>query len=387
MHESWPRSSSVRGVGLLAFAAVLLAACSPAPATGSGSAGTSGSAGAASAGTAGGTGSVYLLLPATSPSRYVDLDGPLLRTAIESAVPGVSLVVENALGSSQTQARQMQAAISAGAKVVMLVAVDPAAVADELTMAAAAKVPVVLYDRVGRGGPATALVTVDEQAVGRLQGTGARTYLTRGGGRRTVGRALGDQTDPVTTQLKKGQDEVLDPLFDSGQAVRSCVFYVAHDDPATARTSLDQCLTANPSLDAFVVSDDTVAAAAVAAAKAQQRPVTVIGGQGPDLAAVQNIVLGLQYDTVYVSSRLEADKAAELTKSLLTTGTIDKALTPDTVDNGSTAPGVPTAFVPLRELTLDNVSTVVTDGVFTWQQICTGPAGATDTCKAHVPGN
>ena len=58
-----------------------------------------------------------------------------------------------------------------------------------------------------------------------------------------------------------------------------------------------------------------------------------------------------------------------------------KDLINGTVNNG--VMDVPAHFLPVSNITVDNVGDVVDAGVWTWQQICQG-AETTDVCKAHL---
>jgi D-xylose transport system substrate-binding protein len=132
---------------------------------------------------------------------------------------------------------------------------------------------------------------------------------------------------------------------------------------------------------------DGTAGGAVAALSAQSLAgkVPVIGGQDADLQAVQYILLGYQYGTVYKPFKLQAAKAAELTTQLLKSGKINKSDIDGYVDNGFMKPGVPAVFLPVQNLHAATVGTLVKDGVWTWKQICTGPAAATAICKKELP--
>lgn len=356
-------------LGAMTLGALVLAAC-----------GGDGAGG----GDAGGGKTVYMLLPNTTTVRFVTQDGPLFKKAMEQLEPGVKVVIQNAENDPQKQVQQVETAVSGGANAIVLVAADPYIAGGALQQAAKAKVPVLLYDHDARGGDAAAQVVFDSLSVGQNQGKDAAAVLTKTDAPKTIARIFGNQGDFGTTQYKKGQDQELQPLIDSGKVKVACETYTPNWDPAKAQAEMEQCLTkTNNKIDAVVVMNDGTAGGVIAALKAQNLAgkVPVIGGQDADVQALQYILLGFQYNTVYKPFKLQAEKAAELTKQLLTTGKIDPALTPETVDNGFMKPGVPAAFLPVQNITIDNVDTVVKDGVWTWQQICTGAAAATDTCK------
>ena len=359
----------------LAATPLLLAACA------------SGTGGGASSG---GGKTVYMLLPNTTTVRFTAQDGPDFRAAMKKAMPDAKVVIQNAENDPQKQVQQVETAISGGASAIVLVAADPYIAGGALQQAATAKVPVLLYDHDARGGPAAAQVVFDSLSVGQNQGKDAAAVLSSGttADPKVIARIYGNQGDYGTTQYKKGQDQYLQPLIAAGKVKVACQTYTPNWDPAKAQSEMEQCLTKTGNrLDAVVVMNDGTAGGAIAALSAQNLAgkVPVIGGQDADLQAVQYILLGYQYGTVYKPFKLQAAKAADLTVQLLKDGKIEKSAVDGYVDNGFMKPGVPAAFLPVQNLHADTVGTLVKDGVWTWKQICTGPAAATATCKKALP--
>ena len=106
---------------------------------------------------------------------------------------------------------------------------------------------------------------------------------------------------------------------------------------------------------------------------------TVTGGDA-ELSAVQRIVSGDQYMTVYRPVRQEAETAATLAYDLVFGVRVPAEMTAgNTVDNG--ARGVPAALVrPLSVTRKTLVTTVIADGFWSRSQLCT-PDYA-QACKA-----
>ncbi|MFK0156207.1 sugar ABC transporter substrate-binding protein [Streptomyces sp. NPDC090493] len=367
------RRISVR-LAALPAAALLLAAC--------GSGGGSDTAG-------GGGKTVYMLLPNTTTVRFTTQDGPDFKAAMKKAMPDAKVVIQNAENDPQKQVQQVETAISGGASAIVLIAADPYIAGGALQKASTAKVPVLLYDHDARGGEAAAQVVFNSLSVGQNQGQDAVKLLAGGttAKPKVIARIYGNQGDYGTTQYKKGQDQYIEPLVKAGKVKVACETYTPNWDPAKAQSEVEQCLTKTGNkIDAVVVMNDGTAGGSIAALKAQglTGQVPVIGGQDADLQAVQYILLGYQYSTVYKPFKLQASKAADLTVQLLKTGKISKSDIDGYVDNGFMKPGVPASFLPVQDLHADTVSTLVKDGVWTWKQICTGPAAATATCKKEM---
>ncbi|WP_329316375.1 ABC transporter substrate-binding protein [Streptomyces sp. NBC_01262] len=369
-----PRPTRVVRLAALAATPLLLAACG---------------SGTGSSSSSGGGQTVYMLLPNSTTVRFTAQDGPDFQAAMKKDMPGVKVVIQNAENDPQKQVQQVETAINGGASAIVLVAADPYIAGGALQKASTAKVPVLLYDHDARGGNAAAQVVFDSLSVGQNQGKDAAALLSGGttAKPKVIARIYGNQGDYGTTQYKKGQDQYLKPLIDAGKVKVACETYTPNWDPAKAQSEMEQCLTKTGNkLDAVVVMNDGTAGGSVAALSAQSLAgkVPVIGGQDADLQAVQYILLGYQYGTVYKPFKLQASKAAELTTQLLKNGKINKSDIDGYVDNGFMKPGVPAVFLPVQNLHADTVGTLVKDGVWTWKQICTGPAAATATCKKEM---
>jgi D-xylose transport system substrate-binding protein len=98
-------------------------------------------------------------------------------------------------------------------------------------------------------------------------------------------------------------------------------------------------------------------------------PVT---GQDAELDAVQRIIAGDQYMSVYKSYPQEANTAAEMAVAHVQGRSIEfDALTRDKVDS-PTNKDIPSQLVPVVALTKENIdTTVVRDGIYTVKEICT----------------
>jgi D-xylose transport system substrate-binding protein len=343
---------------------------------------------------AGGAGSgkkVYMLLPNTTTVRFVTQDGPKFKSAMERALPGSEVTVQNAEGDAQKQVQQVETAISGGADAIVLVAADPFIAGGALQKAQQAKVPVILYDHDAHGGEAKAQVVFDSLSVGQNQGRDAAKLFgdDTSAQPKVIARIYGNQGDYGTTKYKAGQDEFLQPLIKEGKIKVACETYTPGWDPAKAQREVEQCLTrTNNQLDGVVVMNDGTAGGAIAALKGQglEGKVPVVGGQDADLQNVQYILLGYQYNTVYKPFKLQAQAAADLTAAVVKDGQIPKSAVDGYVPNDFMKPGVPAKLLPVQVLHKDTVAKVVDDGVWTWKQICSGAVAQTPTCVKELKG-
>jgi D-xylose transport system substrate-binding protein len=110
--------------------------------------------------------------------------------------------------------------------------------------------------------------------------------------------------------------------------------------------------------------NDGTAGGAIAALKAANvSPLPVVSGQDAELAGIQRIVSGDQYLTIYKAMRSQAELAAEVAVKLAK----GEKVTGDTEVEGT-----PATLLDAQVVTVDNImQTVVADGVFTVDQICT----------------
>jgi D-xylose transport system substrate-binding protein len=130
----------------------------------------------------------------------------------------------------------------------------------------------------------------------------------------------------------------------------------------------------------YCANDGTASGAIAAMIAAGINPLPPVTGQDAELAAIQRILTGDQYMTVYKAIKPEADAAAELAYDLLTNTPVPADMTQGKTTNNGTI-DVPSVLLTPIVVTKDNIKdTVVQDGFWTVQQICT--AEYADACKA-----
>jgi D-xylose transport system substrate-binding protein len=95
-------------------------------------------------------------------------------------------------------------------------------------------------------------------------------------------------------------------------------------------------------------------------------------GQDAELTAVQRILVGEQFMTVYKDVGVsEAPKAADIAVALAQDKDVPGGLVNEQVDNGKKK--VPSVILPPTAVTKDNIQdTIVKDEFWTTSQICTG---------------
>jgi D-xylose transport system substrate-binding protein len=373
------RKYGVFAVCLLA-AAMLLAACGSSNKSSSSSS-TSGSSSSTSTGTSGGSssgGKIAFLLPESKTARYETQDKPLFDAAVKKLCASCQIVYSNADQDASKQQQQAEAALTQGVKVMVLDPVDGAAAAVIVNAANAKHVPVISYDRLLLNSKPDYYVEFDSPSVGKIQGTALVDKLKADGKKGSIVMINGAPTDNNAKLFKQGAHSVIDK---SGFKVAK--EYDTPDwSPDKAQSEMDQAITSvgkGKFVGVYAANDGTAGGAIAAMKGAGIDPKTIpTTGQDAELPAIQRILVGDQYMTVYKPIKPLADKAAEWAVLLLQGKKPTDAST--TEDNGKTK--VPTLKLTVTPVTASKVKdTVIKDGYWKATDVCTGAFAA--ACKKY----
>jgi D-xylose transport system substrate-binding protein len=326
-------------------------------------------------------GKIAILLPETKTARYESQDLPNFKNKLQALGYDLNnLIYSNANQDAAAQQQQAEAAITNGAKVLVLDPVDSAAAAAIADAAKAANVPVISYDRLITGtANVNYYISFDNAQVGKLQAQSLMTALS-GVTKPTIVEINGSPTDNNAHLFKQGAHSVFDPLVTAGSLVIAKEYDTPDWSPDQAQTEMTQALTAlNNKVDGVYAANDGTSGGAIAAMKAAGiSPLPPVTGQDAELAAIQRILAGEQYMTVYKAIKPEAEDAATLAYDLLMGTTVPSSMISGTVNNGSI--DVPSILLTPVTVTKDNIeSTVVADGFWTVAQICTSDFAAACT--------
>jgi D-xylose transport system substrate-binding protein len=318
----------------------------------------------------GGAKKIALLLPETKTARYESQDRPLFEAKVKELCGDCEVLYSNADQDAAKQQQQAEAALTNGARVLVLDPVDAASAAPIVTRAKRQNVPVISYDRLIKGADIDYYISFDNEQVGKLQGQALVDKLKKDGRSGPIVMINGSSTDNNAGQFKKGAHSVIDT---SGFKI-GAEYDTPDWSPDKAQTEMDQAITALGK-DGFVgvyAANDGTAGGAVAAMKgAGITPIPPLTGQDAEVAGIQRILAGEQYMTVYKAVKPEADAAATIAVSLLNKQPVPSGLVTGNVNNDTR--DVPSViFVPVA-VTRENVKdTVIKDGFWSPQQICTG---------------
>jgi D-xylose transport system substrate-binding protein len=353
--------------GMIALS-VLVAACGGSSTTGGGGEGGEG-----------GSGKIALLLPESKTSRYEAHDRPEFEEKVEELCPECEIIYSNANQSTSEQQSQGEAAITQGANVLVLDAVDATAVGSVVAKATEEGIPVVSYDRLILGSPIDYYVSFDNEHVGELQAEAlSRKLKEEGSPKGPIVMINGSPTDPNAGQFKAGAQKVF-----KQEGVEAAKEYDTPDwSPDQAQNEMEQAITAlgKNGFAAVYAANDGTAGGAIAAMKGagiepKSKPTT---GQDAELEAIQRILAEEQFMTVYKAITPEAEAAAEIAVALARGEEIPSGLVNGKSDNE--AEEVPSVLLEPVAVEKDNIKeTIVKDEFWPVSEICTGAYKA--ACK------
>ncbi|MEG8278882.1 ABC transporter substrate-binding protein [Streptomyces sp. AHA2] len=311
---------------------------------------------------------VGLLLPENATARYEKFDRPLIEKKVKELTNGKGEVVyANAKQDASTQNQQVDTMVTNKVDVLIVDAVDSKAIAGSVKKAKDAGIPVVAYDRLAEG-PIDAYTSFDNETVGKTQGEALLKAL---GDKAKDGQIVmmnGSSTDPNAAQFKKGAHSVLDGKVKIGRE-----YDTKEWKPENANANMEGAISAlgKDKIVGVYSANDGMAGGIITALKAAGIADIPVTGQDAELAGVQRIVSGEQYMSVYKPYPQEANVAAEMAVALAQGKSLD-SLAKDKVDSPTTK-AVPSVLVPVVSLTKDNIKdTVIKDGIYTVNDICTG---------------
>ncbi|MFE5923356.1 sugar ABC transporter substrate-binding protein [Streptomyces sp. NPDC056468] len=315
---------------------------------------------------------VGLLLPETANTRYDKFDYPIIKNKVAELTDKQGQVdYRNADADAKKQANQLQQMINDQVDVILLDAVDAHAIADGVQKAKDAGIPVIAYDRLAEG-PIDAYVSFDNELVGEVQG---RSLMEAMGpdvdSSDKIVMMNGSLTDPNAKQFKAGALSELKGSVDIAKR------YDTKDwKPENAQANMTEAIKAigANNIKGVYSANDGMAGGIIKALQAEGvTDLPPITGQDAELDAVQRILSGEQYMSVYKSYPQEAESAAEMAVAKVQGKDIQfDSLTQDQVDS-PTAKDIPALLVPVVALTKNNIKqTVLADGIYDLSEICAG---------------
>jgi putative multiple sugar transport system substrate-binding protein len=321
---------------------------------------------------------VGILMP-TKEQTIWSIQGDRLVEGFEKA--GYATLIEYAEDDASKQAMQIENMITKGANVLIVVAVDGAALTDACEKAKEEGILVIAEDRLITNTDAVDYyVTFDLVKMGGLQGKHIeeKLDLANAAGPFNLEIFSGSQDDPNAKLFYQGAMEVLKPYIDSGKLVIKSgqkdydVTAISGWATEKATSRMDDLLSgyyADAKLDAVLVAADCLAMGVVSSLEAAgygsgDLAFPVVTGQDAELAAIKSIKAGKQTMTAF----LDASKLVEIIVPLvndLVAGKTPEATS--TYNNG--VKDVPAQTYSPYLISAENVDYLVEVGFYTEAEI------------------
>lgn len=321
---------------------------------------------------------VGILMP-TKEQTIWSIQGDRLVAGFEDA--GYATMIEYAEDDSARQATQIENMISKGVDVLVIAAVDSAALTDPCEKAKEAGCLIIADDRLITNTDAVDYyVTFDLLKMGALQGQYIVDTLDLDNATEpsTLEIFSGSQDDANAPLFYQGAMEVLQPYLDEGKlVVKSGQTEYAQTaiqswDSSKAQSRMDNLLSgyyADEKLDAVLVAADCIALGVISSLESMgygtdALPYPLVTGQDAELAAVKNIKAGKQSMTAFLDANELVKIIVPLVDDLLAGKTPEAD---ETYDNG--VKEVPAQTYSPYLISAENVDYLVEVGFYTEAEI------------------
>jgi D-xylose transport system substrate-binding protein len=322
-------------------------------------------------GDGGGGKKIALLLPENHTPRYEAADRPDFEAKVKDLCSDCEILYSNATQDAAKQQNQADAALTQGADVLVVDAVDAGSAGSIVSKAKAQDVPVVSYDRLITNSDIDYYISYDNTRVGKLQGdTLIKGLKAKGNATGPVVMLAGDPADNNAKLFKQGANTALK----SGGVNIARSFDTPGWSADKAQNEMQQAITAlgNSGFNGVLAANDDLGGGAIAAMKSagvnpSTRPTT---GQDATVAGLQRILTGEQYMTVWKAIKPEAGAAAEIAVALAKGDSVPSGLVNQQIDNGKKK--VPSVILTPVAVLKSNVDIVVKGGDVKATDLCKG---------------
>jgi putative multiple sugar transport system substrate-binding protein len=275
---------------------------------------------------------VGIAMPTQSSARWIK-DGGTMKTILESR--GYKVDLQFAEDDIQAQVAQVENMITKGNKVLVIAAIDGAALFNVLEQAHAAGVQIISYDRLIINSPwVSYYATFDNFKVGVLQGGYIVKALGLDKGKKgpfNIELFAGSPDDTNAGYFFNGAMSMLNPYIKSGVLkVRSgqtdfAKVATLRWDGAVAQKRMDDILTSkytDAKVDAVLSPYDGLSIGILSSLKSvgygtAKKPLPVVTGQDAEIPSVKSILAKEQTQTVFKDTRTLAKRAADMVDSVL----------------------------------------------------------------------
>ena len=261
-----------------------------------------------------GPGTVAFLMPDLASTRYEEYDAPMFEARMGELCADCDVIYQNADSDAALQQQQANSAMAQGAKVLVLDPVDSTAAATIVQTAQSQGVKVVAYDRPIPDKPADFYVSFDNEAIGEAIGQSLVDHLDESGAEGGLLQVNGSPTDAAAGLIRDGIHNAID---DSGYDLLA-----EYDTPEWSPEKAQQWVSGqiaqfDGQIAGVVAANDGTGGGAIAAFKAADADLPPITGNDAELAAIQRIIAGDQYNTISKPITIVAEAAADVAYKLM----------------------------------------------------------------------
>ena len=315
------------------------------------------------------SGKVGISFPTKDLQRW-NQDGDLLRKDL--ITQGYEVDLQYASNDTNTQARQINAMIDSGCKVIIIAAISPDSLNQVLQNAKDKGVTIIAYDRMINGTDAVDYyVSFDKYMIGQIQGMYIEAMLDLGRpeGLYTMEITSGDPSDTDGRLFYNGAMDVLRPYIDSGKLqIKSgqidfeatCTEAWSTDKAwGRAESIIGKFYSGSTTLDAWLCLNDSTALGVTKALEtAYTGKYPIVTGQDCELENVKNIINGKQSMSVFKDTRTLVERTVKMTTQIMEGKTVEVNDT-ETFNNG--VKKIPSYLCAPVVVTADNYKEILID--------------------------
>jgi ABC-type sugar transport system substrate-binding protein len=256
---------------------------------------------------------IYFIFNGYTPPYFAPMAQGI--TAANKHYPGLNIKIVSADASSSNEIADIHTAVAAGAKGIILNAVDTS-VTQAATQASSQGIPIVTIDRdVSDPSARIAFIGDNDNRLGQQETTSCLQGLQARGLPKPWHVVILQGTLGATTAVDRvsGTETALKPYISNG-SVKVVLNQSANFDTGTAQATMSSLLAKTANVQAVISGNDAMALGAISALQAHgQTPgkKTIVCGVDAQPEDLADIKAGTQYNTVTHSPYLEAFWAVE----------------------------------------------------------------------------
>ncbi|MDL4775841.1 substrate-binding domain-containing protein [Actinomadura xylanilytica] len=252
---------------------------------------------------------IAFLMPDIASTRYELFDAPLFKAKVKQLCAKCEVLYQNAGADAAKQQQQADSMLAQGVKAIVIDPVDSAAAATIVNSARTKNVPIIAYDRPIPKAKADYYVSFDNEKIGAMIGQSLVDQLKSTKAEGGILEVNGSPTDAAAGLIKKG----IHTSVDSSGFKLLAEFDTPGWEPAKAQNWVaGQVTQFKGQIAGVVAANDGTGGATIAAFKAAGAKVPPVTGNDAELAAIQRIVKGDQYNTISKPIKIVAEAAAEV---------------------------------------------------------------------------